>query len=38
MKDGEIAESGPAREVSGNPKQPYTKLLIGAIREMDMAR
>ena len=38
MKDGEIAESGPARQVSGNPQQPYTKLLIDAIREMDVAR
>jgi ABC-type glutathione transport system ATPase component len=38
MKDGEIAESGPARQVSLNPQHPYTRLLIRAIREMDAAR
>jgi ABC-type glutathione transport system ATPase component len=38
MKDGEIAESGPARQVAGNPRHPYTQRLIQAIREMDVAR
>ncbi|MDR0649700.1 MAG: ABC transporter ATP-binding protein [Synergistaceae bacterium] len=38
MKDGEIAESGPARQVAENPSHPYTRLLIGAIREMDVPR
>jgi ABC-type glutathione transport system ATPase component len=38
MKDGEIAESGPARQVSKDPRHPYTRLLIRAIREMDVAR
>ncbi|MDR3321375.1 MAG: ABC transporter ATP-binding protein [Synergistaceae bacterium] len=35
MKDGEITEEGPSRELSGNPRTPYTKLLIGAIRSME---
>jgi ABC-type glutathione transport system ATPase component len=37
MKDGEIAESGPARQIAENPQHPYTQQLIGAIREMDVA-
>jgi ABC-type glutathione transport system ATPase component len=35
MKDGEIVESGPARQVAENPAQPYTRLLIRSIREME---
>jgi ABC-type glutathione transport system ATPase component len=38
MKDGEIAESGPARQVAENPRHPYTQRLIETIREMDVAR
>jgi len=35
MKDGEIAEHGPARKVIASPKSPYTRQLIEAIRVMD---
>jgi ABC-type glutathione transport system ATPase component len=38
MKDGEIAENGTARQVSENPRHPYTRLLIDSIREMDVPR
>jgi peptide/nickel transport system ATP-binding protein len=38
MKDGEIAEAGPSREVTGNPKSAYTKSLIDAIKNMEAAR
>jgi len=35
MKDGEIVESGPSREVIDSPKSAYTRRLIQAIRVMD---
>jgi len=35
MKDGEITENGPARDVVGSPKSAYTRQLIQAIRVMD---
>jgi peptide/nickel transport system ATP-binding protein len=34
-KDGEIVESGPSRELAGNPQNPYTRMLIDAIRDME---
>ncbi|WP_137702765.1 ABC transporter ATP-binding protein [Marimonas lutisalis] len=30
MKDGEIVESGPTKEIFANPQHPYTKKLLGA--------
>ena len=38
MKDGEIVEAGPSREVTGNPKNTYTKSLIDAIKNMEATR
>ena len=35
MKDGEILESGPSRDVINSPKNEYTRRLIQAIRVMD---
>jgi len=35
MKDGEILEIGPSRDVIDTPKSPYTRQLIQAIRTMD---
>ncbi|MDR3281398.1 MAG: ABC transporter ATP-binding protein [Synergistaceae bacterium] len=35
MKDGCMVESGPAGDVAANPKHPYTKTLIEAIRYME---
>jgi peptide/nickel transport system ATP-binding protein len=36
MKDGEITDRGSSRELTENPKTPYTKLLIDAIRNMEV--
>ncbi|KAF0675721.1 ABC transporter ATP-binding protein [Profundibacterium mesophilum] len=30
MKDGEIVETGPVAEIFGNPRHPYTRMLLGA--------
>ncbi len=30
MKDGEVVEDGPTKEIFGDPKHPYTRKLIGA--------
>ena len=30
MKDGEIVEAGPTREIFGAPQHPYTKMLLSA--------
>ena len=30
MKDGEVVEAGPTKDIFTNPKHPYTKKLIGA--------
>jgi len=35
MKDGEILESGPSRDVINSPKSSYTRRLVQAIRAMD---
>jgi len=35
MKDGEIIESGPSRELTGAPREAYTKMLINAITDME---
>jgi len=35
MKDGEIVEMGPSRQVTDSPKDAYTRLLIQAIRGME---
>jgi oligopeptide/dipeptide ABC transporter ATP-binding protein len=32
---GRIVEEGPAREVVGNPKHPYTKALISVVPQRD---
>ena len=36
MKDGAIIESGPSRELTGAPREDYTKLLINAITDMEL--
>jgi ABC-type glutathione transport system ATPase component len=35
MKDGELVEQGPSREVSRSPRHPYTQKLIAATRDTD---
>jgi ABC-type glutathione transport system ATPase component len=35
MREGEIIEAGPTGQIIGSPGQPYTRQLIGAIREME---
>jgi ABC-type glutathione transport system ATPase component len=35
MKDGAIVDAGPSREIIASPRDPYTKILIGAIRDME---
>ena len=35
MKDGKIVESGPPVKVVGDPKSPYTRQLIEALRALD---
>ena len=36
MKDGEIVESGSAKDIFDNPKEQYTKELIAAIPVCDI--
>ncbi|MDR3254933.1 MAG: ABC transporter ATP-binding protein [Synergistaceae bacterium] len=38
MREGAIVESGPSQQVASNPENDYTKLLIGAIRDMERPR
>ncbi|MDR2780721.1 MAG: ABC transporter ATP-binding protein [Synergistaceae bacterium] len=38
MRDGEIVERGPAREVTSRPKEPYTRMLTDAVRDMEKPR
>lgn len=35
MKDGEVVETGAAREVALNPHHPYTQRLVGALRHLE---
>ncbi|MDR1508989.1 MAG: ABC transporter ATP-binding protein [Synergistaceae bacterium] len=35
MKDGVIVERGTAREITSSPREPYTRLLIDAVRDME---
>ncbi|MBM3513217.1 MAG: ABC transporter ATP-binding protein [Alphaproteobacteria bacterium] len=37
MKDGKVRESGPAADVLGAPRDPYTKALLSAALELKMA-
>jgi ABC-type glutathione transport system ATPase component len=38
MKDGVIVERGPARDVTSSPREPYTRALIDAVRDMEKPR
>jgi ABC-type glutathione transport system ATPase component len=38
MKDGEIVERGDSGRMVKNPEHPYTRALIGAIRDMESGR
>ncbi|UWR13439.1 ABC transporter ATP-binding protein [Sulfitobacter mediterraneus] len=38
LHDGHVAEAGPPKEVIGNPKHPYTQLLINSIPWPDVDR
>jgi ABC-type glutathione transport system ATPase component len=38
MKDGELVEQGPSREVSRSPRHQYTQKLVAAVRDMDGER
>jgi ABC-type glutathione transport system ATPase component len=35
MKDGVIVERGPSAKVTSSPDEPYTRLLIDAVRDME---
>ena len=35
LKDGHMMEYGPAREILGNPKDEYTKLLLSAVPRLE---
>ena len=35
MRDGAIVERGPARDVTSFPREPYTRALIDAVRDME---
>jgi ABC-type glutathione transport system ATPase component len=35
MRDGVIVERGPAREITSSPKEPYTRMLTDAVRDME---
>ena len=37
MKDGKVREAGPAADVLGAPKDPYTRALLAAALELKMA-
>ncbi|MFC5694770.1 dipeptide ABC transporter ATP-binding protein [Pseudomonas sp. GCM10022186] len=36
MKDGEVVERGPVRDVFSRPQHPYTRALLGAIPKLDV--
>jgi ABC-type glutathione transport system ATPase component len=38
MKEGVIVERGPARDVTSSPREPYTRMLIDAVRDMEGPR
>ncbi|MCR2783540.1 MULTISPECIES: dipeptide/oligopeptide/nickel ABC transporter permease/ATP-binding protein [unclassified Microbacterium] len=38
MRDGELVEEGPVREIFQSPKQRYTQELVGAILDEDVVR